>query len=90
MDRHRARQCARSAVLVLVPHRHRVPRALHRKGAPMLVGIAVLTILLLGALFLLARPKIIRSPTACGLRSSPAPRGYGDVVPSTHGTRLWR
>lgn len=60
-----------------------------RKGAPMLVGIAVLTILILGALFYWLDPKIHSFSDGLWLTFiTGATVGYGDVVPSTNGTRL--
>ncbi len=60
-----------------------------RKGAPMLVGIAVLTILVLGALFFWLDPAIHTFTDGLWLTFiTGATVGYGDVVPSTNGTRL--
>lgn len=60
-----------------------------RKGAPMLLGIAVLTILALGALFYWLDPKIQTFADGLWLAFiTGATVGYGDVVPTTGATRL--
>jgi len=77
------------AVLVLVRTATEFRVLFTRKGAPMLVGIAVLTVLLLGALFFWLDPKIHTFADGLWLTFiTGATVGYGDVVPSTHGTRL--
>ena len=60
-----------------------------RKGAPMLLGIAVLTILALGALFYWLDPRIHTFADGLWLAFiTGATVGYGDVVPTTGATRL--
>jgi len=60
-----------------------------RKGAPMLLGIAVLTILVLGALFYWLDPRIHTFADGLWLAFiTGATVGYGDVVPTTGATRL--
>ncbi len=60
-----------------------------RKGAPMLVGVAFLTILALGGLFYWLDPAIKTFWDGLWLAFiTGATVGYGDVVPTTAGTRL--
>ncbi len=60
-----------------------------RKGAPMLLGIAFLTMLGLGALFFWLDPAIQSFWDGLWLAFiTGATVGYGDVVPTTGGTRL--
>jgi voltage-gated potassium channel len=60
-----------------------------RKGAPMLVGMAFLTMLGLGALFFWLDPAIKTFWDGLWLAFiTGATVGYGDVVPTTGGTRL--
>jgi len=60
-----------------------------RRGAPMLLGIAVLTILVLGALFYWLDPRIHTFADGLWLAFiTGATVGYGDVVPTTGATRL--
>lgn len=77
------------AVLVVVRTATEFRVLFTRKGAPMLVGIAVLTILILGALFFWLDPRIHTFTDGLWLTFiTGATVGYGDVVPSTNGTRL--
>jgi voltage-gated potassium channel len=60
-----------------------------RKGAPMLVGVAFLTMLALGGLFYWLDPAIKTFWDGLWLAFiTGATVGYGDVVPTTGGTRL--
>ena len=77
------------AVLVVVRTATEFRVLFTRKGAPMLVGIAVLTVLVLGALFYWLDPKIQTFADGLWLTFiTGATVGYGDVVPSTNATRL--
>lgn len=77
------------AVLVVVRTATEFRVLFTRKGAPMLVGIAVLTIMILGALFYWLDPKINSFPDGLWLTFiTGATVGYGDVVPTTPATRL--
>jgi len=77
------------AVLVVVRTATEFRVLFTRKGAPMLVGIAVLTVLILGALFYWLDPKIKTFADGLWLTFiTGATVGYGDVVPSTNATRL--
>jgi voltage-gated potassium channel len=60
-----------------------------RKGAPMLLGIAVFTLLALGALFYWLDPNIRTFADGLWLAFiTGATVGYGDVVPTTPATRV--
>jgi voltage-gated potassium channel len=77
------------AVLVIVRTAAEFRVLFTRKGAPMLVGIAVLTILALGALFYWLDPRIHTFADGLWLAFiTGATVGYGDVVPTTGATRL--
>ena len=77
------------AVLVMVRTAAEFRVLFTRKGAPMLVGIAVLTIVALGALFYWLDPKIHTFTDGLWLAFiTGATVGYGDVVPTTGATRL--
>lgn len=77
------------AVLVVVRTATEFRVLFTRRGAPMLVGIAVLTVLVLGALFFWLDPKILTFSDGLWLTFiTGATVGYGDVVPSTNGTRM--
>lgn len=77
------------AILVVVRTATEFRILFTRKGAPMLVGIAVLTVLLLGALFFWLDPRIHSFADGLWLTFiTGATVGYGDIVPSTNGTRL--
>lgn len=77
------------AVLVVVRTATEFRVLFTRKGAPMLVGIAVLTIMILGALFFWLDPRIHTYSDGLWLTFiTGATVGYGDVVPSNNGTRL--
>ena len=81
----------RAAVAVLVMLRAAAEfRVLFtRKGAPMLLGIAVLTLLTLGALFYWLDPNIRTFADGLWLAFiTGATVGYGDVVPTTPATRF--
>jgi len=77
------------AVLVVVRTATEFRVLFTRKGAPMLLGIAVLTILALGALFYWLDPNIRTFADGLWLAFiTGATVGYGDVVPTTGATRL--
>lgn len=77
------------AVLVMVRTAAEFRVLFTRKGAPMLVGIAVLAVVILGALFFWLDPKIHTFADGLWLTFiTGATVGYGDVVPSTNATRL--
>lgn len=77
------------AVLVVVRTATEFRVLFTRKGAPMLVGIAVLTVMILGALFFWLDPRIHTFTDGLWLTFiTGATVGYGDVVPSTGATRL--
>jgi voltage-gated potassium channel len=81
----------RAAVAVLVVIRTATEfRVLFtRRGAPMLLGIAVLTFVILGALFYWLDPAIRTFADGMWLAFiTGATVGYGDVVPTTGATRL--
>lgn len=77
------------AVLVMVRTAAEFHVLFTRKGAPMLVGIAVLAVVVLGALFFWLDPRIKTFSDGLWLTFiTGATVGYGDVVPSTNATRL--
>jgi voltage-gated potassium channel len=77
------------AVLVLVRTAAEFRVLFTRKGAPMLVGIAVLTLLTLGALFYWLDPNIRTFTDGLWLAFiTGSTVGYGDVVPTTPATRV--
>ncbi|MCC7040844.1 MAG: two pore domain potassium channel family protein [Burkholderiales bacterium] len=77
------------AVLVVVRTATEFRVLFTRRGAPMLVGVAVLTVLLLGALFFWLDPRIHSFADGLWLTFiTGATVGYGDIVPSTNATRL--
>ena len=77
------------AVLVLVRTATEFRVLFTRKGAPMLLGIAVLTLLTLGALFYWLDPAIRTFADGLWLAFiTGATVGYGDVVPTTPATRV--
>ena len=77
------------AVLVIVRTAAEFRILFTRKGAPMLLGIAVLTMLLLGALFYWLDPAIRTFSEGLWLAFiTGATVGYGDVVPTTGATRV--
>jgi len=77
------------AVLVVVRTATEFRVLFTRRGAPMLIGIAVMTIMLLGALFYWLDPAINTFGTGLWLAFvTGSTVGYGDVVPTTGATRL--
>jgi voltage-gated potassium channel len=77
------------AVLVVVRTTADFRFLLTRRGAPMLIGIAFLTMLGLGALFYWLDPKITTFADGLWLAFiTGATVGYGDVVPTTGATRI--
>ncbi len=77
------------AVLVIVRTAAEFRVLFTRKGAPMLLGVAVLTVLALGALFYWLDPAIRTFADGLWLAFiTGATVGYGDVVPTTGATRL--
>ena len=77
------------AVLVVVRTAAEFRFLFTRKGAPMLTGIAVLTMLGLGALFFWLDPAVRSFGDGLWLAFiTGATVGYGDVVPTTGATRL--
>ncbi len=77
------------AVLVMVRTAAEFRVLFTRKGAPMLVGIAVLSVVTLGALFFWLDPRIKTFADGLWLTFiTGATVGYGDIVPSTNATRL--
>ena len=77
------------AVLVIVRTAAEFRFLFTRKGAPMLTGIAVLTMLTLGALFYWLDPAVRSFGDGLWLAFiTGATVGYGDVVPTTGATRL--
>ncbi len=77
------------AVLVIVRTATEFRVLFTRKGAPMLIGIAVLTIMVLGALFYWLDPKIQTFGDGLWLAFiTGSTVGYGDIVPTTPATRL--
>ena len=77
------------AVLVLVRTAAEFRVLFTRKGAPMLLGIAVLTLLTLGALFYWLDPNIRTFTDGLWLAFiTGATVGYGDVIPTTPATRV--
>lgn len=77
------------AILVIVRTAAEFRILFTRKGAPMLLGIAVLTMLLLGALFYWLDPNIRTFADGLWLAFiTGATVGYGDVVPTTGATRV--
>ena len=77
------------AVLVIVRTAAEFRVLFTRKGAPMLLGIAVLTMLVLGALFYWLDPAIRTFADGLWLAFiTGATVGYGDVVPTTPTTRV--
>ncbi|MCC6868434.1 MAG: two pore domain potassium channel family protein [Burkholderiales bacterium] len=77
------------AILVVVRTATEFRILFTRKGAPMLVGVAVLTVVVLGALFFWLDPRIHTFADGLWLTFiTGATVGYGDIVPSTNATRL--
>ena len=77
------------AVLVLVRTATEFRVLFTRRGAPMLLGLAVLTMMLLGALFYWLDPNIKTFTDGLWLTFTTGTTvGYGDVVPTTGATRL--
>jgi voltage-gated potassium channel len=77
------------AILVVVRTATQFRVLFTRRGAPMLIGIAVLTMVVLGALFYWLDPMIRTFGDGLWLAFiTGATVGYGDVVPSTAATRL--
>ena len=77
------------AVLVIVRTAAEFRVLFTRRGAPMLLGIAVLTMLVLGALFYWLDPAIRTFTDGLWLAFiTGATVGYGDVVPTTPATRV--
>jgi voltage-gated potassium channel len=77
------------AVLVIVRTAAEFRFLFTRKGAPMLMGIAVFTMLTLGALFYWLDPQVRTFGDGLWLAFiTGATVGYGDVVPTTGATRL--
>ncbi|MFO1396298.1 MAG: ion channel [Burkholderiales bacterium] len=77
------------AVLVVVRTTAEVRFLFTRRGAPMLIGIAFLTMLGLGALFYWLDPRIQTFGDGLWLAFiTGATVGYGDVVPTTGATRI--
>jgi voltage-gated potassium channel len=77
------------AVLVIVRAAAEFRVLFTRKGAPMLLGIAVLTLMTLGALFYWLDPNIRTFADGLWLAFiTGATVGYGDVVPTTPATRV--
>jgi len=77
------------AVLVLVRTATEFRVLFTRRGAPMLLGLAVLTMMLLGALFYWLDPNIKTFADGLWLTFTTGTTvGYGDVVPTTGATRL--
>jgi voltage-gated potassium channel len=77
------------AVLVIVRTAAVLRVLFKRRGAPMLLGIAVLTMLVLGALFYWLDPAIRTFTDGLWLAFiTGATVGYGDVVPTTPATRV--
>ena len=77
------------AVLVLVRTVAELRVLFTRKGAPMLLGIAVFTMLTLGALFYWLDPAIRTFTDGLWLAFiTGATVGYGDIVPTTPATRM--
>jgi voltage-gated potassium channel len=77
------------AVLVIVRTAAEFRVLFTRKGAPMLLGIAVFTLLTLGALFYWLDPNIRTFADGLWLAFiTGATVGYGDVVPTTPATRV--
>lgn len=77
------------AILVIVRTATEFRVLFTRRGAPMLLGIAVLSMLALGALFYLLDPNIRSFADGLWLAFiTGATVGYGDVVPSTGATRI--
>jgi voltage-gated potassium channel len=77
------------AVLVVVRTATEFRVLFTRRGAPMLIGIAVMTILLLGALFYWLDPAINSFADGLWLAFvTGSTVGYGDVVPTIGATRI--
>ena len=77
------------AVLVLVRTATELRVLFTRRGAPMLLGLAVLTMMLLGALFYWLDPNIKNFSDGLWLTFTTGTTvGYGDVVPTTGATRV--
>jgi voltage-gated potassium channel len=77
------------AVLVVVRTTAEIRFLFTRRGAPMLIGVAFLTMLGLGALFYWLDPRIHSFGDGLWLAFiTGATVGYGDVVPTTGATRL--
>lgn len=77
------------AVLVIVRTATEFRVLFTRGGAPMLLGIAVLTMLVLGALFYWLDPRIQTFTDGLWLAFiTGATVGYGDVIPTTPATRV--
>jgi voltage-gated potassium channel len=77
------------AVLVIVRTATEFRVLFTRRGAPMLIGIAVLTLVVLGALFYWLDPRILSFSDGLWLAFiTGATVGYGDVVPTIAATRL--
>lgn len=77
------------AVLVVVRTATEFRVLFTRRGAPMLIGIAVLTLLIQGALFYWLDPSIRTFGDGLWLAFvTGSTVGYGDVVPTTAATRL--
>ena len=77
------------AVLVVVRTATEFRVLFTRSGAPMLVGIAVLTMMILGALFFWLDPAIRTLADGLWLAFiTGSTVGYGDVVPTTGATRI--
>jgi voltage-gated potassium channel len=77
------------AVLVLVRTATELRVLFTRRGAPMLLGLAVMTMMLLGALFYWLDPNIKTFADGLWLTFTTGTTvGYGDVVPTTGATRL--
>jgi voltage-gated potassium channel len=77
------------AVLVVVRTAAELRVLFTRRGAPMLMGVAVLTMVILGALFYWLDPAVKTFADGLWLTFiTGATVGYGDVVPTTPATRL--